>query len=92
MDFIVAASNLRAENYGIAPADRHKVNYRLAFFLFLSEGLGNPLNSRTPEKIDKSHKIQFHNNPVKWNLNIMTLFRDFKNPDFGNLLFLNHNI
>ena len=25
MDFIVAASNLRAENYGIAPADRHKV-------------------------------------------------------------------
>lgn len=24
MDFIVAASNLRAENYGIAPADRHK--------------------------------------------------------------------
>lgn len=25
MDFIVAASNLRAENYGISPADRHKV-------------------------------------------------------------------
>lgn len=24
MDFIVASSNLRAENYGIAPADRHK--------------------------------------------------------------------
>eukprot|EP00117_Sycon_ciliatum_P031358 scpid5278/ scgid24543/ Ubiquitin-like modifier-activating enzyme 1; Ubiquitin-activating enzyme E1 len=24
MDFIVATSNLRAENYGIAPADRHK--------------------------------------------------------------------
>ncbi|XP_065573384.1 ubiquitin-like modifier-activating enzyme 1 isoform X1 [Artemia franciscana] len=24
MDFIVSASNLRAENYGIAPADRHK--------------------------------------------------------------------
>ncbi|XP_051030948.1 ubiquitin-like modifier-activating enzyme 1 Y [Phodopus roborovskii] len=24
MDFIVAASNLRAENYGISPADRHK--------------------------------------------------------------------
>lgn len=24
MDFIVAASNLRAENYEIAPADRHK--------------------------------------------------------------------
>jgi len=25
MDFIVAASNLRAENYDISPADRHQV-------------------------------------------------------------------
>ena len=25
MDFIVASSNLRAANYDIAPADRHKV-------------------------------------------------------------------
>ena len=25
MDFITAASNLRAENYDIAPADKHKV-------------------------------------------------------------------
>ena len=25
MDFIVACSNLRASNYSIAPADRHKV-------------------------------------------------------------------
>jgi len=27
MDFIVAASNLRAENYDIAPADKHKVRH-----------------------------------------------------------------
>lgn len=27
MDFIVATSNLRAANYDIAPADRHKVSY-----------------------------------------------------------------
>ena len=27
MDFITAASNLRAENYDIAPADRHQVEY-----------------------------------------------------------------
>lgn len=26
MDYIVAASNLRAENYNIAAADRHQVN------------------------------------------------------------------
>ncbi len=26
MDYIVACSNLRAENYGIAPASRHKVS------------------------------------------------------------------
>ena len=35
MDFIVAASNLRAENYDISPADRHQVNksqYRNATF------------------------------------------------------------
>jgi len=29
MDFIVATSNLRAENYDIEPADRHKVSYKL---------------------------------------------------------------
>jgi len=28
MDFIVATSNLRAENYDIEPADRHKVQHR----------------------------------------------------------------
>jgi len=27
MDFIVATSNLRAENYDIEPADRHKVQW-----------------------------------------------------------------
>ena len=27
MDFIVACSNLRAYNYSIPPADRHKVHY-----------------------------------------------------------------
>ena len=27
MDFIVAASNLRAANYSIPPADKHKVSY-----------------------------------------------------------------
>jgi len=27
MDFIVATSNLRAENYDIEPADRHKVRH-----------------------------------------------------------------
>lgn len=27
MDFIVAASNLRASNYNIPPADKHKVSY-----------------------------------------------------------------
>ena len=33
MDFIVATSNLRAENYDIEPADRHKVHSRLNVFL-----------------------------------------------------------
>lgn len=33
MDFIVAASNLRAANYKIAPADKHKV---IKFKLLLS--------------------------------------------------------
>lgn len=31
MDFIVAASNLRAENYGIMPADRHKARLLLTY-------------------------------------------------------------
>ena len=31
MDFIVAASNLRAENYEIAPADKHKVSRKFAW-------------------------------------------------------------
>ncbi len=28
MDFITACSNLRAENYDIAPADKHKVRHQ----------------------------------------------------------------
>ena len=35
MDFIVAASNLRAENYDIAPADKHKVPVALACLTLL---------------------------------------------------------
>ena len=35
MDFIVAASNLRAENYDIQPADRHKVNICLIILPFI---------------------------------------------------------
>ena len=36
MDFIVAASNLRAANYDITPADRHKVLGRKETELHLS--------------------------------------------------------
>lgn len=32
MDFIVAASNLRASNYKIPPADKYKVNHGFGFF------------------------------------------------------------
>lgn len=35
LDFITAASNLRAENYGIAPADRHKVRLLLYSVTFV---------------------------------------------------------
>lgn len=31
MDFIVAASNLRAANYSIPPADKHKVSFTVRF-------------------------------------------------------------
>lgn len=33
MDFIVAASNLRAANYSIPPADKHKVGLFFPFFI-----------------------------------------------------------
>src|SRR5687768_3132453 len=40
MDYIVASSNLRAFNYGIPPADKHKV--RNVNFCFCIEVLSNP--------------------------------------------------
>ena len=36
MDFIVAASNLRAENYDIAPADKLKVTHQSYFISYIN--------------------------------------------------------
>jgi len=38
MDFIVATSNLRAENYDIEPADRHKVPCLTLYYLTFRNG------------------------------------------------------
>ena len=53
IDFIMATSNLRATNYGIQTADRHKVRLTVAFNQFLRRFS----SSRPKELLERSYLL-----------------------------------